>query len=127
MKVDFLIIGQGISGTWLSYYLQKEGKSFVIIDKANNNSPSSVSAGIINPVTGRRMVKVWMAEDILPFAWKAYTEIGPELKTGCISQKNLIDFFLFEKSKIPFSINIESLLIKNTIECNLNPNFFRIG
>jgi glycine/D-amino acid oxidase-like deaminating enzyme len=93
MEVDFLIIGQGISGTWLSYYLQKEHKSFLVIDNKEKNSPSSVSAGIINPVTGRRMVKVWMAEEILPFAWSAYNEIGHELNLVCISQKNLIDFF----------------------------------
>jgi len=93
MQVDYIIIGQGISGTWLSYFLQKEKKSFLVIDKANKNSPSSISAGIINPVTGRRMVKVWMAEEMLSFAWKAYNEIGYELNTSCISQKNLIDFF----------------------------------
>ena len=93
MKVDFLIIGQGISGTWISYYLQKEGKSFILIDNKEENSPSAISAGIINPVTGRRIVKVWLAGEILPFAWKAYNEIGHELKTVCISQKNLIDFF----------------------------------
>jgi L-2-hydroxyglutarate oxidase LhgO len=28
MNIDVLIIGQGISGTFLSYYLQNEGKSF---------------------------------------------------------------------------------------------------
>ncbi|MES1214971.1 MAG: FAD-dependent oxidoreductase [Bacteroidota bacterium] len=93
MQVDYLIIGQGISGTWLSYYLEKEKKSFLVIDNGNKNSPSSVSAGIINPVTGRRMVKVWMAEEILSFARHAYSEIGHELSISCISQKNLIDFF----------------------------------
>ena len=56
-------------------------------------TPSKVSAGIINPVTGRRMVKVWMAEQILSFAHKAYTEIGNFLGIPAISQKNIIDFF----------------------------------
>ena len=56
-------------------------------------TPSKVSAGIINPVTGRRMVKVWMAEQTLSFAHKAYTEIGNFLGIPAISQKNIIDFF----------------------------------
>src|SRR5882672_3851041 len=30
--VNALIIGQGICGTFLSYYLQKEGQSFLVID-----------------------------------------------------------------------------------------------
>jgi predicted GIY-YIG superfamily endonuclease/glycine/D-amino acid oxidase-like deaminating enzyme len=91
--IDYLIIGQGISGTFLSYYLQKEKKSFLVIDNNYNNSPSKIAAGIINPVTGRRLVTVWMVDDILPFAWKAYQEIGHELNITAISQKSIIDFF----------------------------------
>lgn len=93
MQIDYLIIGQGISGTFLSYYLEKERKSFLVIDKNDANAPSRIAGGMINPVTGRRMVKVWMAEQVLPFAWQAYNEIGKVLDITAISQKNLIDFF----------------------------------
>jgi glycine/D-amino acid oxidase-like deaminating enzyme len=93
MQVDYLIIGQGLCGTWLSWYLTKEDRSFIVLDKNEPITPSKVSAGIINPVTGRRMVKVWMAEQILSFAHKAYNEIGDFLGITGISQKNMIDFF----------------------------------
>ncbi|MER3498929.1 MAG: FAD-dependent oxidoreductase [Chitinophagaceae bacterium] len=93
MQVDYLIIGQGLCGTWLSYYLQKNNKTFVVIDKNEDNTPSKVSAGIINPVTGRRMVKVWMADELWPFLKEAYKEIGEFLETELISPKNIIDFF----------------------------------
>ena len=93
MNIDYLVIGQGISGTFLSYYLQKENKSFLVIDNNHPDTPSRVAAGIINPVTGRRMVTVWMADDILPFAWKTYSELGNQLEITCISQKTIIDFF----------------------------------
>lgn len=93
MHVDVLIIGQGICGTFLSYYLQKENKSCLVIDNNAPDASSRVAAGIINPVTGRRMVTVWMADTILPFSWKAYNEIGRELGITGISQKNIIDFF----------------------------------
>lgn len=91
--VDYLIIGQGICGTFLSYYLQKENKTFLVIDNARPDSPSRIAAGIINPVTGRRMVTVWMAGEILPFAWKAYSELGQQLDITAITQKTVIDFF----------------------------------
>jgi len=93
MQVDYLIIGQGICGTFLSYFLLKENKNFLFIDNNETVTPSKVSAGIINPVTGRRMVKVWMAEQILSFAHEAYSEIGNFLGIRAISQKNIIDFF----------------------------------
>ena len=87
MTVDYLVIGQGISGTFLSYYLKKEGKSLLVIDDCRPNSSSRVAAGIINPVTGRRMVTVWLAGEILPNAAKAYAEIGQQLQVAAISAK----------------------------------------
>jgi glycine/D-amino acid oxidase-like deaminating enzyme len=107
MIVDFLIVGQGISGTWLSYYLEKENKSFLIIDNNAASSPSRISAGIINPVTGRRHVEVWMAEEILPFAWKAYNEIGHDLNITAISHKNIIDFFPSPQMRVSFLQRVE--------------------
>lgn len=107
MQVDYLIVGQGISGTWLSYYLQKEGKSFLVIDNNFKDSPSKVSAGIINPVTGRRHVEVWMAKEILPFAWNAYSILGSELSITAISQKNIIDFFPSPQMRISFMQRVE--------------------
>jgi len=107
MQVDYLIIGQGISGTWLSYYLQKEGKSFLVIDNENKNSPSAISAGVINPVTGRRHAEVWMAEELIPFVWKAYHEIGHELGITAISHKNIIDFFPTPQMKVSFLQRLE--------------------
>jgi glycine/D-amino acid oxidase-like deaminating enzyme len=93
MQVDYLIIGQGICGSFLSHYLQNAKKSFLVIDKNEEITPSKVSAGIINPVTGRRLVKVWMADEIVSFAHEAYNDIGGSLGISAISQKNLIDFF----------------------------------
>jgi glycine/D-amino acid oxidase-like deaminating enzyme len=93
MQVDYLIVGQGFCGTWLSWYLTKQDRSFIVIDKNEPITASKVSAGIINPVTGRRMVRVWMAEQILSFAREAYHEIGNFLDITAISQKNIIDFF----------------------------------
>ena len=97
MHIDYLIIGQGISGTWLSYYLKKENKSVLVIDNSIKNSPSRIAAGIINPVTGRRHVEVWMADEILPFSLQAYTELGIGLDITAISQKKLLIFFRTRK------------------------------
>ena len=65
----------------------------MVIDDFQPNSSSRVAAGIINPVTGRRMVTVWLAGEILPFAAKAYSEIGQQLGIKTISPKSVIDFF----------------------------------
>lgn len=93
MTVDILIIGQGICGTMLSHYLEKSGLSFLVIDESNPLTPSKIASGIINPVTGRRMVKTWMIDELLPFVWREYRQIEKELNIHCITQKKIIDFF----------------------------------
>ena len=102
MKVDVLIIGQGISGTCLSYYLANEKISFIVFDDERKNAPSRVAAGIINPVTGRRIVRTWMIEELLPYTWSFYTQLGTELGIQSISEKKIIDFFPSPQMKIAF-------------------------
>src|ERR1700736_2473161 len=93
MEVDILIIGQGICGTFLSWYLEKAGLSFLVIDEARPFTASKAAAGLINPVTGRCLVKSWMIDELLPFANRAYRDIGEALGISCLEQRNVVDFF----------------------------------
>jgi glycine/D-amino acid oxidase-like deaminating enzyme len=102
MNVDVLVIGQGISGTCLSYFLAKENISFLVIDNADPNSPSRVAAGIINPVTGRRIVRTWMIEELLELSLQFYTKLGEDLSIKTILQKQIIDFFPSPQMKLAF-------------------------
>lgn len=93
MQADVLIIGQGICGTMLSWFLHKEGKSFLIIDKEASDTASKVAAGVINPVTGRRYVTSWMADELRDFAQIAYQDMGAFLQETLLYPKSVIDFF----------------------------------
>jgi glycine/D-amino acid oxidase-like deaminating enzyme len=93
MQVDYLIVGQGICGTMLSWFLYKEGKTFLVIDDNNENSSSKIAAGIINPVTGRRYAYTWMIDDVMPFAVQCYEEMGNVFDRKIVHQKSIIDFF----------------------------------
>ena len=92
MKYDYLIIGQGICGTWLSYYLLNESKSIFVIDNADKSAASKIASGLINPVTGRRVVTTWMADELLPFVWNEYNAIGKKFDQQFIQQKNILAF-----------------------------------
>jgi glycine/D-amino acid oxidase-like deaminating enzyme len=91
MTTDYLIIGQGICGTMLSYYLKQAGKKVLVIDDAKPYTASKVASGVINPVTGRRIVRTWMIEELMPFAVNAYKKIEEELHTPLIKQCNILD------------------------------------
>jgi len=92
-ETDVLIIGQGLAGTWLSWWLEQAGVSCLIMDDADPGSASKYAAGLINPVTGRRLVKTWMIEELMPFAWKSYSDMGSFLQTDLISETAVVDFF----------------------------------
>ena len=64
---NYTIIGQGLAGSILAYFLLKEGQNVQIFDNPSIPSSSKVAAGIYNPVTGKRLVKTWLADDIFPF------------------------------------------------------------
>jgi glycine/D-amino acid oxidase-like deaminating enzyme len=91
-NVDYIIIGQGICGTFLSYYLRKLGKNIVVIDDAQPFTATKIASGVINPVTGRRVVQTWLIDDVMPFAWKAYADIGNEVGERLIQQCNVLSF-----------------------------------
>jgi glycine/D-amino acid oxidase-like deaminating enzyme len=93
MYFNFIIVGQGITGTFLSYYLQKNNLSFIIIDEPKTNTASKAAAGIINPITGRRLVKTWMIDELMNFAKNSYWQIEKQLNINCISETKIIDFF----------------------------------
>src|SRR5687768_9443239 len=75
MRADILIVGQGLAGTWLAWELERAGISFEVVDAGHGKAASSLAAGIINPITGRRFVKSWRIETLLPAAGVAYREM----------------------------------------------------
>jgi hypothetical protein len=75
MQTDFLIIGQGVAGSLLYHALTKAGAACIVLDDNKVNSASRVAAGLINPVTGRRLVKSWMIDELIPIVKRKYSEI----------------------------------------------------
>jgi glycine/D-amino acid oxidase-like deaminating enzyme len=79
MQTQVIIVGFGIAGANLCFALQKKGIDFIVIDEPREVTSSKVAAGLYNPVTGKRVVKTWMADDIFPYANLFYKEIEEQL------------------------------------------------
>ena len=89
-KLDYIIVGQGLVGTWMSYYADKLGKNFIVINDPTIPSATSVASGVINPVTGRRIVQTWMIDVLLPNALEAYTELGIQLNKTILKKAPVV-------------------------------------
>ena len=89
---DYIILGQGLCGTFLSYYLLKAGKKILVIDENKPFTATKAASGVINPVTGRRIVRTWRIEELLPFALEGYNAIGSELNAELVKSTSILGF-----------------------------------
>jgi glycine/D-amino acid oxidase-like deaminating enzyme len=101
-QTDILIIGQGICGTFLSWELERAGISHIVIDEERPDTASRAAAGLINPVTGRRIVTTWMIDELLPFAKEAYRQLGGILGGSYLEAAAVTDFFPTPQMRIAF-------------------------
>lgn len=89
-KTKYLVVGQGIVGTWISYFLAKENKDFIVVNDEETKAASWVASGVINPVTGRRIVQTWIIDEVLPFAIEQYKAFEQFTQSSFFENKPII-------------------------------------
>lgn len=102
MHTDFLIIGQGIAGTLLSYELICSGQTVMVLDTPTENKASLIAAAVINPLIGKNWTIAKEAEAQIPIAIRTYRELNHLLIAGLLSQKPLLVFHQSEKEEDNF-------------------------
>lgn len=107
METKVLIIGQGLCGTWLSWFLEEAGCSYIVADDGNPSSASHISTGIINPVSGRLREPAWLIGEVMPFAEKSYAAAGKRFNTSFIAQTPLADFFPNPQMRLSFNEQVD--------------------
>lgn len=90
VALDFLIVGQGLAGTLLAHSLMKKNKRVAIIDNDFKGSATKIAAGVINPITGRRIVKSWRIDEFLPFARTFYKNLEQEIEIPLWHERELV-------------------------------------
>lgn len=83
-------MGQGIAGTLLAHFLLKENQCIAVIDKPLEGASSHIAAGIVNPITGRRLVKSWRFEELYSFAKQTYLELESLLGISIWHERNIL-------------------------------------
>ncbi|MFN4147589.1 MAG: NAD(P)/FAD-dependent oxidoreductase, partial [Runella sp.] len=75
-KADYLIVGQGIAGSVLAWTLHRRGYRVLILNDPSLPSASAASAGIFNPLTGKKLHLTWLADTLFPIAQKFYEDVS---------------------------------------------------
>lgn len=93
MQVQYLIIGQGIAGTLLSYAFWKQGRSFLVMDEPKLAPKASVVAGaVINPVNVNRWTMVAGYQQYVSDALDIYNSMEDTLGVSLIETLPLLVF-----------------------------------
>jgi len=97
-KVDYLIVGQGIAGSLLAYELGQAGRRVLVLNEEKENTSSNKAAGIYNPITGRKFVKTWLADELFPGLEGYYLGLEQTLGAHFIHPMSIYrPFFNFEE------------------------------
>jgi glycine/D-amino acid oxidase-like deaminating enzyme len=87
---DTLIVGQGLAGSLLARQLMQRGQRLLVVDDEHLSSSSMVAAGLINPVTGKRLVKTLGVDACLPVARRSYRELEQLLGQQLLVDKPML-------------------------------------
>jgi glycine oxidase len=77
--VDALILGHGLAGAALAWHLRWRGWRVVVMDRDEAVTSSKVAAGIVAPISGRRVARSWRIDEFLPVARDFYERAAREL------------------------------------------------
>lgn len=77
--IDYLVVGQGLAGSLLALLLRERGRSVVVIDNSHHHAASKAAAGIINPITGKRLNRPALIDELMKRAFSVYPRIEAQL------------------------------------------------
>lgn len=93
MKVDVIIVGQGLAGSILAWQLMRREQKVLLIDAMHQHCASTVAAGLVNPITGKRMVKSWLVERCFPTALQFYRDLENTFQRRLFHEKSILRLF----------------------------------
>ena len=74
-EIDFLIVGHGLAGAAVALQALARHYNVLVLDDPSQNRSSLVAAGLFNPVSGRKMLKTWLADQIFPVLNRYYSDV----------------------------------------------------
>lgn len=85
--VDVAVVGQGFAGTALAWQLRWRGATVLVADRGDPDTASRVAAGLVTPVTGRRLAPTpgfaALAAEAAAFYRRAEAETGERFFHPC--------------------------------------------
>ncbi len=99
---DFVIIGQGLAGTALAWSLLRRGRSVLVVDRGRGGC-SRLAAGLMTPVTGKRLAKSWRWDEFYPTAAAFYRAAEADTGAALFHQRPALRIFANEAERTRYA------------------------
>ena len=109
MNESIFIVGQGIAGSMLAWNCERHGIDFRIFDPGHARAASRVGAGLLSPVTGKRLAPSWgfaaWRDSVLADYRQLETELGEKFVRELSIRRSFRDDaqreYFRERSRLP--------------------------
>jgi glycine/D-amino acid oxidase-like deaminating enzyme len=98
-----MICGQGLAGTLLAWELVRLGSRVVVVDPGETVTSSKVAAGIVTPITGKRVALSHEVGTFLPEALACYAESARVLGRAHFHQRRQVRLWRNEEEPQRFA------------------------
>jgi glycine oxidase len=79
LKIDYLIVGQGLAGSLLAWHLLERGQQILVLDRDQAVTASKVAAGLVTPISGQQFSLPADIHTTLDLAQKTYRAMEARL------------------------------------------------
>lgn len=91
-QVDYIIVGLGIAGITFCEQLQRNNKSFIVVDNGEDGSTAK-SGGVFNPTVLKRFTAAWNASVFFPYAKEFYRQLAEKLDVNIFQETPVLRIF----------------------------------
>ena len=102
-EFDFVVVGQGLAGTALAWWLRWTGARVLVIDREESVTSSRVAAGLITPITGQKIAPSWRFGELWPAALSFYERVEQETNSRFFVRRSMLRLFANDAEKATFS------------------------
>ncbi|MDQ6974863.1 MAG: FAD-dependent oxidoreductase [Mariprofundaceae bacterium] len=122
VSVQVLVVGGGLAGSILAWKLMQQGISTSITFDPNIPSASRVAAGLINPVTGQRLVLQANAKELLASCSVFYQALEVHFHTSFFFEKPMLRYLRHDKEVMAWKKRQAHPDYDDYLEATDNPN-----
>lgn len=108
MKVDTLIVGQGLAGSVLAWHFLEKGQRLLVVDRDEPNTSSKVAAGLVTPLAGARFALPESLETRLDYARAFYWKHEEACGNTFFHHRRIARLFQSEKERSAWTTRLEN-------------------